>query len=231
MTAGLPLRQDRRQQRVAPCPSRSFGEPATIGTHRLPMPGSASSASAVRVQIVRSRSTCAVTSTGLSSEANGGKRRLQCVDSRGAEPRNVEAERVAEIEREALDRARIGDDAGALHRRLEARQQLRGVDQLFQRVDHGDGGMAQQRGHDGIVARERAGVRAGRSRARAGCGRRCIRTMGLPQRGRAAPAARNSLRLADLLDEQRDDLACRRRRSARRGSLRAVRSASFPVEM
>jgi hypothetical protein len=55
----------------------SLGEPGTIGTHRLPIAGSARIACAVRVQIVVSRSTCAVTSTGLSGNANGGSAALR----------------------------------------------------------------------------------------------------------------------------------------------------------
>ena len=47
------------------------------------------------------------------------QRHLEAASVSVAEPRNVEAEPVAEIEREALDGARIGDDARAVHRRLE----------------------------------------------------------------------------------------------------------------
>ena len=88
------------------------------------------------VQIVRSRSTCAVTSTGLSSDAKAASAAFSAVERRGAEPRNVEADRVAEIEREALTAPELVMMPGPFDRRLEARQQLRGVDQLLQRLDH-----------------------------------------------------------------------------------------------
>ena len=172
------------------------------------------------VQSVRSRSTCAVTSTGLSSDANGGSACFSASSVAGAEPRHVEAERVAEIEREALDRARIGDDAGPFHRRLEAREQLRDVDQLFHRFDHIHGGVAQQRGHDRVVARERAGVRAGRSpRALAAPGDAAT-TIGLADRAGAPRQLRGTVAACGSARRTAQRPLFPRRRRARSGSLR-----------
>ena len=134
-----------------------------------------------------------------------GQDALERIDGGWRKAGHVEADRIGEIEREAFDRARIGDDARPFHRRLHARQQLGDIDQLFHRLDHVHGGVAQQRRGGRIVARERAGVRAGRGlRALAAAGEQQRRSA-FPPRGRAAPL-QEQLRLADLLDEQRDDL-------------------------
>ncbi len=84
--------------------------------------------------------------------------RLQLVDCRGRKARHVEDKLVAEIQREAFDGARIGNDAGPFHRRLAARKQLGDVDQLIDGLDHIDCGVAEKCRCGRIVAGERPGV-------------------------------------------------------------------------
>ncbi len=100
------------------------------------MPGSASSASAVRGQSDTSRSTIAVMSSGLSSEAKAGSTVFSLSIVAGASRGTSKADLVAEVEREAFDCARVGDDARPLYRRLAARQQLGDVDQFIDGLDH-----------------------------------------------------------------------------------------------
>ena len=130
---------------------------------------------------------------------------FQRVDRGAAERRNVQPDAVGEVETEAFHRARVGDDARPLRGRLEARQQVGDVDQLFQRVDDGDGRMAQHRGHHRVVARERAGVSA-RGDACALAAPRMHQHDRLADFLRACGQCEEFVRLAYLLDEQRRDL-------------------------
>ena len=172
---------------------------------------------------------CPVMSSGLSIAAKAAGS-FDAASALPATARQVEADRLGEIERIALEGAGIGDDGRALDGRLgKARQHLGGVDQLFQRLHQHHGLARDQRAHHGVVAGQGAGMGERRSlRAGAAAGMHQDDRL-LRSRARRASARK---RCGSRICSMNSAMTLVRSSSIRTSRKSSVpRSASLPVEI